>query len=311
MPELMPITKTDFQALLGEHLSPGSMVRLDEPLARRTTLRVGGPADVYVEPASEKDLALVLRLARREGFPVMLLGRGSNLLIRDGGIRGVVISLAQPSFCEVRVEGMRLHCGAGVKLKKIAQIARDSGIGGLEFMEGIPGSLGGAMRMNAGAMGSATFDFVEEVRFMSLDGEVKSLPAGKVDAQYRQCALFRDHVALGALLEGRPASREEIGEKMGVYSQKRWNSQPAAPSAGCIFKNPLTTPSGKLIQELGLKGTRVGRAVVSDVHGNFIVNEGGATAREVLELIEVIKERARTLRGIELHTEVEIVGEDA
>jgi UDP-N-acetylenolpyruvoylglucosamine reductase len=298
-------------AELAAQLTPGTLVRADEPLVRRTTLRVGGPADLYVEPASEEDLAAVLRFGRARGLACTMLGRGSNLLIRDGGIRGIVICLAHPHFSRLECVEGRLHCGAGVKLKQISVEARRAGLAGLEFLEGIPGSLGGSMRMNAGAMGSWLFDVLEQVRYMDPEGRVHEQPAGEVPVQYRGCPLFRTHIALGAVLKGQPSTPETIAARMAQYSQKRWDSQPAAPSAGCIFKNPAAIPAGKLIDELGLKGTRVGAAVVSDVHGNFIVNEGGATARQVLDLIEVVRQRVRVARGVELETEVEILGEDA
>jgi UDP-N-acetylmuramate--L-alanine ligase/UDP-N-acetylenolpyruvoylglucosamine reductase len=290
-------------------LSPGSIVRSDEPLAKRTTLRVGGLADFYVEPANEEDLARLLRFCAARGLPFMVLGRGSNLLIRDGGIRGVVISLCQPEFSRIEVHGDRLWCGAGAKLKAVAHEAKRAGLGGLEFLEGIPGSIGGALRMNAGAMGAATFEAVESVRFMDFSGRSCERAAAEVEVNYRNCPLFKTHIALGALLKASPAPREHIERRMSECSQKRWASQPRDPSAGCIFKNPAAIPAGKLIDELGLKGTRVGGAVVSAEHGNFIVNDGRAAARDVLELIDTIKRRVKEARGIELETEVEIVGE--
>lgn len=298
-------------AALRAGLSTGAVVRRDEPLAKRTTLRVGGPADVYVEPASEADLAFTLRAARAAGEPVFLLGRGSNLLVRDGGLRAVVVNLAQPAFSAVRMEPPRLHAGAGARLKHLAVEARRAGLAGLEFLEGIPGSLGGALRMNAGAMGRWTFDVVESVRFMAPDGAVHERPAAEVPAEYRACPLLRDHIALGAVLRGEPAPSDEIAARMRQYSAKRWESQPPQASAGCIFKNPPGTAAGRLVDELGLKGTRHGGAVVSTVHGNFIVNEGAATAADVLRLIEVVRVRVSAERGIRLETEVEIVGEDA
>src|SRR6185436_18925059 len=173
------------------------------------------------------------------------------------------------------------------RLKTISIEARRAGLAGLEFLEGIPGSLGGSMRMNAGAMGSWLFDVVEKIRFMDYSGAVHERPAPEVNVEYRGCPLFKNHIALGAVLKGQPAPPEVVAQRMQKYSEKRWETQPAAPSAGCIFKNPPTIPAGKLIDELGLKGTRVGAAVVSDVHGNFIVNEGGATARDVINLIEM------------------------
>jgi UDP-N-acetylmuramate--L-alanine ligase/UDP-N-acetylenolpyruvoylglucosamine reductase len=301
--------KEQLFADLAARLSPETVLRRDEPLARRTTLRVGGPADFYVEPRSEADLAAVLGFCAEKRIPFTLLGRGSNLLVRDGGIRGAVICLAHANFCRLEIQGERLHCGAGVRLKTISTEARRHGLSGLEFLEGIPGSLGGAMRMNAGAMGSWLFDVVESIHFMDHSGGVHDRPVGEVNVEYRGCPLFQTHIALGAVLKGQPAPPEAIAERMNRFSQKRWDSQPAAPSAGCIFKNPGSIPAGKLIDELGLKGTRVGSAVVSDVHGNFIVNEGHATARDVLNLIDIIKQRAKSARGIELETEVEILGD--
>jgi UDP-N-acetylmuramate--L-alanine ligase/UDP-N-acetylenolpyruvoylglucosamine reductase len=290
-------------------ISDTTILRKNEPMARRTTLRVGGPADFFVEPSSEDDLAQVLRFCSEENLPFMILGRGSNLLVKDGGVRGVVIALTQPCFSEFRIEGERLICGAGVRLKTVAIEAKRNGLGGLEFLEGIPGSVGGALRMNAGAMGSWFFNVVESIRFMDYVGQVYERAAREVHVEYRGCPLFKNHIALGAVLIGHRAEKETVAERMNGFSQKRWKSQPAAPSAGCIFKNTSIMPAGKLIDELGLKGTRIGGAVVSDIHGNFIINEGNATATDVLKLIDLIKQRAKAARGIDLETEVEIIGE--
>ncbi len=299
----------ELQRELRTKLSEGAILRRDEPLAKRTTLRVGGSADFYAEPATEADLSATLKWCRQRGLPSVMLGRGSNLLIRDGGIRGVVICLAQPFFSRVEISGHRLYCGAGAKLKLVASEARKASLTGLEFFEGIPGTVGGALRMNAGAMGSWTFDVVEQVRYMDHDGQAHEQPACEVKVQYRCCPLLLENIALSAVLKGHPASREVVDSRMKSFSEKRWESQPAAPSAGCIFKNPSTIPAGKLIDELGLKGTRVGDAAVSQEHGNFIINEGNATAKQVLELIEIIRTKARDERGIDLETEVEIIGE--
>ena len=293
---------------LAQRVSPTTVIRCNEPLAKHTTLRVGGPADIYVEPTSEQDLAAVLASCHGHGWQLFVVGRGSNLLVRDHGFRGVVISLAQPQFSRIEVTGERLICGAGAKLKMVAVEAKRNGLAGLEFLEGIPGSLGGGLRMNAGAMGGALFDVVKSVRFMSLDGIAHERTAQDMTFDYRSCPTLKDHVALSAVLRGQAGSREEIEQRMKEYSRKRWQSQPAVPSAGCMFKNPASIPAGKLIDELGLKGTRVGGAVVSAEHGNFIVNDGSATARDVLELIETIRQRVRAERGMELETEVQIVG---
>ncbi len=306
-----PVTRpAAVAAELGALLAPGSMLRCNEPLAKRTTLRVGGPAEIYVEPADEGELANVLRFCRDRDVPFFLLGRGSNLLIRDGGIRGVVIHLGAPAFSQIEVEGEQLRCGAGAKLKDIALTAKRHGLGGLEFLEGIPGNLGGALRMNAGAMNGWTFDVVERLRFMDFAGVVHERAARDVETTYRSCPLLKSAVALGAVLKGPSVPREQIEARLAECQKKRWTSQPKESSAGCIFKNAKTVPAGRLVDELGLKGTRVGGAVVSDVHGNFIVNDGTATARDVLALIEIIRRSAHEKRGIELETEVEIVGED-
>jgi UDP-N-acetylenolpyruvoylglucosamine reductase len=294
---------------LAQCVSQATVIRHDEPLAKHTTLRVGGPADVYIEPASEQDLTAVVAYCQERSRQFFVLGRGSNLLVKDGGFRGVVICLAHAHFGRIEVTGDHLNCGAGARLKAVAAEARAKGLAGLEFMEGIPGSVGGALRMNAGAMGGAIFDVVESVRLMSLDGRVQERPTRELAAAYRSCSTLRTHIALSAVLRGQPGPREAIAQRMNEYSRKRWQSQPAASSAGCMFKNPASIPAGKLIDDLGLKGMRVGGALVSAAHGNFIVNDGTATARDVLELIEIIRQRARAERGIELETEVEMVGE--
>jgi UDP-N-acetylenolpyruvoylglucosamine reductase len=305
----MPI-RQNIAGELAAHVSHATVIRRDEPLAKHTTLRVGGPADVYVEPADEKDLAGALKFCRENETPFFILGRGSNLLVRDGGFRGVVICLTQPPFGKIEIVGERLHCGAGAKLKNVAVEAKRSGLSGVEFLEGIPGSVGGALRMNAGAMGSATFDVVESVRFMDYAGEIHERAVRDVPVEYRACPLFKTNVALGAVFKCRPVPREEIERRMKAFSEKRWEAQPAAPSAGCIFKNDEKIPAGKLVDELGLKGAHVGGAMVSLEHGNFIVNGGTATARDVLELISILQTKAKTERGIDLHTEVEIIGEN-
>ena len=303
-------TEGNIADALAAHVSRATLIRRDEPLAKHTTMRIGGPADVYIEPASEADLASVLKFCADRDVPFFVLGRGSNLLVRDGGVRGVVICLAHPHFSRIEIVGERLHCGAGAKLKNVSVEAKRNNLSGVEFLEGIPGSVGGALRMNAGAMGAATFGAVESLRFMDYAGVIHERVAGEVPVEYRACPLLKTHIALGAVFKCTPLPRAEIEQRMMAYSEKRWESQPAAPSAGCIFKNPGTIPAGKLVDELGLKGTRVGGAVVSAEHGNFIVNDGQATARDVLELIALLKARAKEARGIELQTEVEIVGDE-
>jgi UDP-N-acetylenolpyruvoylglucosamine reductase len=327
------VNETDAADEIASRLSAGAVFRRYESLAKHTTLRVGGPADVYVEPASEEDLAGVVTFCGERNLPFFMIGRGSNLLVRDGGFRGVVICLAHDSFSRIEIDGERLRCGAGAKLKNVVVEAKRNGLSGVEFLEGIPGSVGGALRMNAGAMGGATFDVVESVRLMKVtqlggggaaappcvaaathppdsNCAVIELTPKEMAVEYRGCAALKTSIALGVVFKCRPAPRGEIERRMKVFNEKRWESQPAAPSAGCTFKNPATIPAGKLIDELGLKGTRVGGAVVSAEHGNFIVNEGKATARDVLELIAILQTRVKEARGIELQTEVEIIGEE-
>jgi UDP-N-acetylenolpyruvoylglucosamine reductase len=292
-------------------LSAAAVVRAAEPMARHTSLRVGGPAELWVEPADERDLAKLLQYCHGRSIPVTIVGRGTNLLVRDGGIPGVVVHLASPEFSKVEVDGESVIARGGARLKGIVTVAKHHELGGLEFLEGIPGSVGGALRMNAGAMGKQTFDVVEWVRYVSFAGEIYDADAKRLPVSYRSCPLFANHVVLSVILRGEKTPRAVIDSRLRQFEQKRWSSQPARPSAGCIFKNPREIPAGKLIEELGLKGTMIGGARVSEMHGNFIVNEGGATAADVLKLIEVIRSKARQERGIELEPEVMILGRES
>jgi UDP-N-acetylenolpyruvoylglucosamine reductase len=298
----------DHLETLRGRLSNASVLKGAEPLAKHTTLRVGGPADLYVEPASENDLAETLRFCKEHAIPAFVLGRGSNLLVSDAGYRGVILCLNQPAFCQITFQGSGATCGAGAKLKQVAVEARRQSVTGFEFLEGIPGSVGGALRMNAGAMGCATFELVKAVRVMDLSGEVREWLPAEMQVNYRHCAVLDNRIALSVCFLGQPGVQEEIARRMSEYSRKRWSSQPAAPSAGCMFKNPSSIPAGRLIDELGLKGTRVGGARVSMEHGNFLVNDGNATASDILGLIALVRERARQERGIELETEVQFLG---
>ena len=308
--EMPTQTKNNFVEELAARVSSSSVLKRDEPMAKHTTLRVGGPVDVYVEPATEADLALILQWCGEYGVKFFILGRGSNLLVRDGGFRGVVICLSSPEFSRIEIDGTRIRAGAGAKQKNVAVEAKRNGLSGVEFLEGIPGSIGGALRMNAGAMGGETFNAVESVRVMDFSGNISELSPVEMSVAYRSCATLKNHIALSAVFQCKPEPREEIEKRMKAYSEKRWSSQPAAPSAGCMFKNPTTIPAGKLIDELGLKNTKVGGARISMEHGNFLVNDGGATAKDVLELIGILRAKAKVERGIDLHTEVEIIGEE-
>jgi len=286
------------------------IIRLYEPMHQHTTLRVGGPAQFWAEPETEEGLAALVRFCSVEKIPFMVMGRGSNLLVRDGGIRGVVAHLARGEFLQCKIDGSQITAGVGVRLKQFSSFAKKAGIGGFEWMEGIPGNLGGGLRMNAGAMGAQTFDQVTQIRYCDEKGKIFVKAPADLDIRYRNVPTLKDHYALGATLTGYPSSPEEIDRRLKESETKRRCTQPAASSAGCIFKNPREIPAGKLIEELGFKNFAVGRARVSEIHGNFIVNDGGASAEEILTLIDEIQTAARRERGIDLETEVEIVGEN-
>ena len=294
---------------LRELLTPKSKVLENEPMATRTTIGVGGPADIYIEPASEIDLAAVLRYATTHELPVFFLGRGSNLLIRDKGIRGIVISLRDKNFSVIEAVEDQIRCGAGARLNHIANAARDAGLTGMEFMEGIPGCLGGALRMNAGAWNGATFERVVSVRFMTRDGQVEERSADQMEAVYRSCPVLREHIALEATLQGIPSEKTIIQAKMDVLRERRTESQPHYRSAGCMFKNPEGYSAGKLVDECALKGLQMGGARVSDKHGNFIINNGDASAMDVIDLMDKVRSLVREIKGINLQTEVQIIGE--
>ncbi|MEI7929694.1 MAG: UDP-N-acetylmuramate dehydrogenase, partial [Verrucomicrobiales bacterium] len=284
--------------------------KLYEPMRRHTTLLVGGPAQFWLEPHTFEAFAALVNYCRDRSIAVRVVGRGSNLLVRDGGIRGAVIHPNGGVFSEVKVVDGLLVAGAGVRLKKLASTAGDAGIGGFEWMEGIPGNVGGALRMNAGAMGVETFDQVFSVTFLDEDGEIRTRSREEIVAHYRNVPDLRRNFALQAVFRGQPDSAEHIKQRWDVSRAKRRISQPIAASAGCMFKNPDSTPAGKLVDELGLKGSSNGKAAVSGIHGNFIVNSGGASASDVLGLIESIRVTARERRNIELETEVKILGDD-
>ncbi len=293
-------------------LSPGAKLRREEPLATRTTLRVGGAARLYAEPADVADLRALLLAAAENGVPVLMLGRGSNLVVPDEGVDALVLSLGGPAWSrfELRDDG-RIWVGAGLRLKQLCGLAAKAGMGGFEFLEGIPGSVGGALRMNAGAMGGWIFDLVEEVQVMDWDGNEKTLRKADMHVDYRHCAELRSATALGALLKPPvPAETETIGRQLDVYRRKRHETQPREPSAGCIFKNPPGASAGRLIDECGLRGERAGGAEISSVHANFIVNRGDATGADVIELVRRVRVRVRQVKGVELEPEVLLYGKE-
>ena len=294
----------EMQAAMGE-----GIVKLYEPLAKHTTLRVGGPAQFWVEPETEAGFARLAAHCHQRGTPLMVIGRGSNLLVRDGGVRGVVVHLERGEFHRLEIDGMRITAGAGVKLKELAQAAKAAGIGGFEWMEGIPGNVGGALRMNAGAMGSETFGQVLSLRVVDSEGQIQTRVPADLEIRYRGVPSLGRQYATSAVFEGFARPPQESARLMDDYAHKRWAIQPKEPSAGCTFKNPVEIPAGQLIEELGLKNTRIGGACVSALHGNFFVNDAHATAADVLALIEQVKSVALEKRGIALETEVQIIGE--
>ncbi|MFT7173103.1 MAG: UDP-N-acetylmuramate--alanine ligase [Paracoccaceae bacterium] len=285
-------------------------IKLYEPMARHSTMRLGGPAQFWLEPSEFSQFAEAVTFCKARGIPVRIVGRGSNLLVRDGGIRGAVIYPTGGAFTEISVRVDTITAGAGVRFKKVASVAREHDIGGFEWMEGIPGNVGGCLRMNAGAMGVETFDQVVNVTFLDEDGEIRNRDRGEIESFYRKVPELRRNYALQATFKGVPAKREAIQEKLDESRHHRNSTQPKAASAGCTFRNPEICGAGQLIDEMGLKGMGVGKAEVSLEHGNFIVNRGKATASDVLALIEQIKTKAREERGVELETEVQILGED-
>ncbi len=297
------------RALVGED----AHITLYEPLAKHTTLRVGGPARFWCEPSTVGAFAKLLQFAKENALAVFVVGRGSNLLVRDGGLDGLVIHPDGGAFADLSVDAasQEITAGAAVKLKQIASAAAKANLAGFEWMEGIPGEVGGSLRMNAGAMGSEMFEQVIAVRYLDGDGHLQEATPHDLEVHYRDVPSLKANYAVSATFRGRPGDPTEIRRLLDESMQKRKTSQPIASSAGCIFKTPSKEmPAGRLVDELGLKNTRVGAARVSEVHGNFIVNDGGATADDVIGLISQIQAKARRERGIELQTEVQIVGND-
>jgi UDP-N-acetylenolpyruvoylglucosamine reductase len=300
----------DWFAELRPRLHPETLAQGNEPLADKTTLGVGGPARYYAEPACVEDLAHLLRAAKTAGVPVFCLGRGSNLIVADSGYPGLVLRLNHAEWKKLRLESPgRIFAGAGVRLKELCGFAARHGLAGLEFLEGIPGSVGGSLRMNAGAMGGWIFNLIEEVELVTAAGEVRRGARAEFHPGYRQCPELLDAIAIGAVFHA-PAggSPDEIRRRMEVFAVKRRSSQPRERSAGCLFKNPPDGHAGQLIDEMGLKGRRVGAIEVSSVHANFIINHGGGTAADALALARQVRGEVLARCGITLEPEVLLLG---
>ena len=287
-------------------------VRVDEPLKRHTTYRIGGPADLFVLPACVEDVLWTLRLSREAGATVFVMGAGSNLLVSDRGVRGVVLCLGQ-AMGRVEFEGERVRACAGVLLPRLAKLAAGRGLSGLEWAGGVPGTVGGAVAMNAGAHGSDTSRSLVAAHLASSDGELVVCPGEELGFEYRKSRLVRagGYVVVAAEFRLEPGSVLEIEGRMKEFAARRRRTQPLGlPSSGSVFKNPPGDYAGRLIEAASLKGTRVGGAQVSTVHANFIVNTGDASADDVRRLIELVRRRVKEEFGVTLELEVELVGWD-
>ena len=280
------------------------------PMSRYTTFRVGGPADVLFFPASVEELQEALAAAKAKGIPVCLIGNGSNLIVRDGGIRGLVIALGEP-FSELRVEGAQVWAQAGARLSAVAAAAQRAGLAGLEFASGIPGTLGGGCAMNAGAYGGELKDVLVWADVL-LDGELHRLSRDEMEMGYRSTMpLRRGAIVVAACFELRRDDPEAIQERMRDLANRRREKQPLnLPSAGSTFKRPEGHFAGALIEQCGLKGCTIGGAQVSQKHAGFIVNVGEATAADILNLIEHVQRVVRAQTGVHLETEVRVLGEN-
>ena len=280
-------------------------------LDKFTTLRVGGPADYFAEPRTEEELLLLLREAKAEQMPVLLLGNGSNVLVRDGGFRGLAIRLGK-AFSAIEKKNSCLYAQAGALLSMLARQALEASLTGLEFAQGIPGSVGGGVYMNAGAYGGELGQTVDFVRVW--DGDfVRNLPGAEMNFSYRHTRAMEEHwVILGAQFRLSPGDPGEIDAAMRDYASRRKEKQPLEyPSAGSFFKRPAGYFAGVLIEGAGLKGLTVGGAQVSEKHAGFLINRGGATASDFLELMRQVQSRVMEKYGVMLEPEVRIVGEDA
>ena len=299
-----------FLTLLRETLAEGEMMT-GEPMSRHTTFRIGGPADIFVSPSSTEELAKVLALAKEYGVPVTIIGNGSNILVRDGGIRGLVISFGKP-FSKIERKDNSVFAWAGATLGAVSLFAAGQRLSGLEFAVGIPGSLGGAVFMNAGAYGGEISQVIREVLVMTKKGEVKKRGAETLSFGYRH-SVFQENgeIVCGALLALKEGDESEIKERMADYTRRRMEKQPLEkPSAGSSFKRPTGNFAGTLIEKSGLKGFGVGGAQVSEKHAGFIINRGGATAADVLALMAEVRRRVEEESGVQLEPEIRIIGED-
>jgi UDP-N-acetylmuramate dehydrogenase len=284
-------------------------VLLDAPMRRFTSIKLGGPAECLLFPKDVNELKKVIRFAGRKKIPLLILGKGTNLIVRDKGVRGWVINLTR-GMKKIYVDGEVIEAEAGVPLQRLVQFSIQKGLTGLESFFGIPGTVGGGLAMNAGAWGAELKDVLLSMTLMKGDGEVIERPRSRLRFSYRGLTLPRSWIILKGRFWLKTGKKEEILERVKSYSEMRKKKQPLdSPSAGSVFKNPKEGPAGKWIEEVGLKGFRMGQAMVSDRHANFIINLGKAKAEEVIHLMEFIERKIYEEKGISLEREVKVVGE--
>lgn len=295
---------TELQNVMG-----GSGIFMEEPMKKHTTFRVGGPADVLVQP-DETALAAILALCRQYHVPYSFIGNGSNLLVGDKGIRGVVIEMTEP-MGNIEVHGTQITAQAGAMLSKIANTAASNGLGGMEFAAGIPGSVGGAVVMNAGAYGGEMKDIIERVYVLDENGAQLELDRDALDLSYRHsCIPEKKYIVTKVVLELVPRDEVEIRSKMKELNEKRAEKQPLQyPSAGSTFKRPEGYFAGKLIMDAGLRGYQVGGAQVSEKHCGFVINKGDATAADICQLMRDVSDKVQAQSGVVLEPEVKMIGE--
>jgi UDP-N-acetylmuramate dehydrogenase len=288
-------------------------VSFDKPAAIHASIRVGGKIDALISPSSPQELSTVLGFLRGNHVPFLPVGNWTNLIVKDGGFRGAFISLSQFRELSNVFEGDKeviVLAGAGCSLSELVKKAREESLAGMEFCAGIPGSIGGAIRMNAGAFGGEIKDIIQRIVMTDAGGVLKTFSREQIDFAYRNIVLPADAIITGASFRLRRGDAGKIEERINKILTERAKRHPLEfPSAGSIFKNPADCPAGKLIEESGLKGVAIGDAQVSEKHGNFIVNRKKATAADILSLIEMVKRTVFQKTGRTLETEVKIVGE--
>ena len=285
-------------------------VRLHEPMKKHTTFRIGGPADYYLCPHSTEELQKILQICRENKLEFFILGNGSNLLVSDKGYRGVVIQLWK-NFSDIETEDNTITVKAGALLSKVAAEALEESLTGMEFASGIPGTMGGAVMMNAGAYGGEMKDIIREVTVLTREGELLTLSKEEMNFGYRTSVVKeKGYVVISAVLQLRKGDREEIRKVMDELTERRVTKQPLdMPSAGSTFKRPEGYFAGKLIMDAGLRGFSVGGAQISEKHCGFVVNKGDATAADVLGLIGEVQKRVQEKFGVALEPEVKFLGE--